>query len=225
MAIEQTSTNPHSDVSPSIAAQTQPGVRVSLNHKLAIKNFFACGLGKTEGERLFDDFMQRLFCCELTVESKTDGNWREAIQSLVIPELTSCLPTPASQIDLEADLQTKFQFAWRQSLLKMTWDQLKELQDNFGKRFYTVLKSRVKHSNWSTERLYKSLLESGDAVCGPSAFKECLRKAHTTYAKFLFSEVLNTFSNPSELQIKTELQLLGLHHFFPANQSGSHSFN
>lgn len=219
MAIDQVGTDfhpvtNHGDFSNRNASRE---VVILIKYGTAIRKSFG-GLLKNDlrAAELYRNFALKLLRGEYDLE-KDRIPLRQVLQDYTAELLTTHLgPKPHSQA---TKFRENFQLAWRQALLESTWQQLKSLQEQNGKQYYTVFKARIEHPNLSTAQLHVSLMGTGQAVSSRQAFKDCLQRARSEFSKILFAEVLSTLNNPTDDDFKSELQLLGLHHFTRASKS------
>ncbi len=126
------------------------------------------------------------------------------------------LAVEVDEVVAEQDDEPKndsFSMAWRESLLDESWNRLEQLEQQTGKSYFTVLRTRVDQPQLTTRQLYQCLVERDVSLPAESAFRVFLHRSRARLAAILRDQVVQSLDNPTDEEIELELIELGLHHY------------
>jgi RNA polymerase sigma-70 factor (ECF subfamily) len=113
-------------------------------------------------------------------------------------------------VDQLADLDREFQQNWREHVLGLAWEALRQSDSSRSNDYFTVLKFRSLHPDASSKEMADQLsVQLGQAV-SPEWVRKKISRARQKFAELLASEVRHSLSDKSEEAIREELASLGL---------------
>jgi RNA polymerase sigma-70 factor (ECF subfamily) len=102
--------------------------------------------------------------------------------------------------------ERQFDESWREELLARAWEALAEAQPVF----YSVLRCRAAHSEWTAAQLANELSRQLDKPFSAAAIRQSLHRARDKFAELLIEEVAESLECPTVEQITEELGELNL---------------
>ena len=107
-------------------------------------------------------------------------------------------------------LDADFVEQWRQQVLSITWNALKEFEYGKNSQYYSILYLRTEHPTSSSEELAVLFeQETGNEVTA-NWVRQTLRRARLKFAELLTNEIARTLKSSSKSDINDELAELGL---------------
>lgn len=106
-----------------------------------------------------------------------------------------------------------FQSAWRNTLLEQVWNRLEQLQQQTGRPYYTTLRCRADHPDWTNPQLREALEHDQVAFPTESAMRVFLHRCRKRFAVLLLDQVAQSLQNLSQEALEDELIALGLHRY------------
>jgi RNA polymerase sigma factor (sigma-70 family) len=125
---------------------------------------------------------------------------------------TQSLPAaePAVEDTSTAEFDEQFIDSWRKDLLDRAWHSLKELEQNTGWPYHTVLRSRVDHPDMPSHELAERLSIVVGRPLSAGAVRQALQRSRRKYVNYLLTEVLCSLEAPTRDDLEEELSDLHL---------------
>ena len=117
---------------------------------------------------------------------------------------------PAVHEEPVIDDDERFERSWKEGLLQYAWAQLREEQEDHGHHYYTMLKLRAEHSDWSSSQLIDAMKTKSGRQFSSSAVRVALHRARKRFAEFLLDAVAASMPNDSRAELENELISLDL---------------
>ena len=122
----------------------------------------------------------------------------------------------ARAVALES-LESAFSEQWRQRVLGITWNALKNFESTKRTQYYSVLFLRAEHPNLSSDDLAGLFSEQKNREVTAAWIRQTLHRARSKFAELLVEEVGKTLNSNSSQEIKDELADLGLKKYIDQN--------
>lgn len=178
-------------------------------------------------EEVFQEFALRLIRGDLKNADMSKGRFRNLVKTTLYHLIVDYhrknqrnqKKTAIANVDelaaveLESDADDPFLIAWRESLLEQAWSRLDQLEQETGRAYFTVLRTRVDHPRLTTRQLRDRLKGMLKEVPTEAALRVLLCRARRRFAHLLLEQVSRSFENPTDEQVEEELIELGLHHY------------
>ena len=119
------------------------------------------------------------------------------------------LGTQLPAVTLES-LESTFAQQWRERMLSIVWNSLKEFEAGKQTQYYSVLFLRTEHADSSSEQLAKLFSEQTGKTVTADWVRQTLRRARRKFSDLLVEEVGKTLHSNSRQEIRDELAELGL---------------
>ena len=107
-------------------------------------------------------------------------------------------------------LELDFAEQWRQRVLSIAWNSLKEFESAKQTQYYSVLFLRTEYPNSSSEELAILFSQQSGNQVKADWVRQTLRRARLKFAELLIEEVGKTLNSNSRQEIRDELAELGL---------------
>ena len=107
-------------------------------------------------------------------------------------------------------LESTFAQQWRERVLSIVWNSLKEFEAGKQTQYYSVLFLRTQHADSSSEELAKLFSERAGKTVTADWVRQTLRRARRKFSDLLIEEVGKTLHSSSRHEIRDELAELGL---------------
>ena len=107
-------------------------------------------------------------------------------------------------------LESMFSQQWRERVLSIVWNSLKEFEAGKQTQYYSVLHLRTQHADSSSEQLAKLFSEQIGKTVTADWIRQTLRRARRKFSDLLIEEVGKTLHSNSRQEIRDELAELGL---------------
>jgi RNA polymerase sigma-70 factor (ECF subfamily) len=121
------------------------------------------------------------------------------------------LPDESTDSQL-ADLDREFHKHWREQVLRLTWNALRESDSESGRSndYYTVLHYRSLNPNAKSSEMADALTQQLGRSVNAEWVRQKLSRARKKFADLLATEVRRSLSEKTEEAIREELAALGL---------------
>ncbi len=116
---------------------------------------------------------------------------------------------PAQEMDFDQADQ-EFVQRWRAQLLDCAWQALQAVEQQTGRRYYTVLRWRVEHPEAPALQLAQQLSQQHGQPVTDNGVRQILHRARTRFAQLLLEEVARSLENAAPERLEQELIDLGL---------------
>ena len=113
-------------------------------------------------------------------------------------------------------LELDFAEQWRQRVLSIAWNALKEFEAAKQTQYYSVLFLRTEHPNSSSEELAIFFSEQTNKQVNADWIRQTLRRSRLKFAELLIEEVGKTLNSNNRQEIRDELAELGLKKYLDA---------
>ena len=115
----------------------------------------------------------------------------------------------ARTVELES-LESTFAEQWRQRVLGIAWNALRDFEAAKQTQYYSVLFLRTEHPNSSSDHLAQLFSEQRGQIVTAAWIRQTLHRARSKFAELLIDEVGKTLNSNSRQEIRDELADLGL---------------
>jgi RNA polymerase sigma factor (sigma-70 family) len=121
-------------------------------------------------------------------------------------------PEPAAPVESSIDSEVDFLAAWRDELLKRTWQALLQAHP----AYHAVLRLRIEQPEMSSAQMAEHLTSQNGEPHNAAWVRKTLQRAHDKYADLLLDEVAQSLPVASAEALRQELQALDLLKYCPA---------
>ncbi|MEZ6095868.1 MAG: sigma factor [Pirellulaceae bacterium] len=199
----------------------------------AIKRYLLASLRNEEAaDEVFQEFALRLVRGDFRNANEHKGRFRSLIKTALYHLIVDWHRKQAKRHKLQSNADVEFVYcedseildepfsvAWREVLLQNAWSRLLQLQKATSKPYYSVLKLRVDHPEFSTTRLQELFEQEGYGEFSKTAFRVFLHRARKRFATLLVEQVRESMESPTDDELEAELIELGLHHYCKADST------
>ena len=180
-------------------------------------------------EDLTQEFALRFVRGDFRNANPKQGRFRDYLKVSLRNLVTDYFRTKPKEQDFKVVSQYKTQMAafdaleldfaeqWRQRVLSISWNALKEFECAKQTHYYSVLFLRTEHPSSNSEELARLFSEQTGKQVKADWIRQTLRRARLKFAELLIEEVGKTLNSNNLQEIRDELAELGLKKYVDAN--------
>lgn len=112
--------------------------------------------------------------------------------------------------EIESSEETDFVEPWREELLTHAWIQLEQFQDDTGKPWHTVLRSKIDQPKMDSTQLAEFASEKSGKEISSGNYRVLLHRAREKFAELLLNQVADSLDSPTPETLEDELAELQL---------------
>jgi len=191
----------------------------------AVRRYLQAAVGNPDAaDELFQEFAVRFLHGKLDGADAARGRFRDFVKGVLFHLIADYhkrlrkrpMALPQNHPDLEvgpptlSDPDREFLASWRDDLLARTWAALNEIERQSGQPFYTVLRFRADHAQMQSPRMAEELSVPLGKPLTPAGVRQILHRAREKFADLLLDEVAQSLEDPSDEQLRDELEHLSL---------------
>ena len=138
-------------------------------------------------------------------------------RSKLIDERVEKLGDNHAQAIVFESLESTFAEQWRQRVLGITWNALRDFESTKQTQYYSILFLRTEHPNSSSDDLAQLFSEQSGRKVSAAWIRQTLHRARSKFAELLTDEVGKTLNSNNRQEIRDELAVLGLKKYIEEN--------
>lgn len=186
-------------------------------HRAILNYLLRCVHHEETASDLFQEFALRFLRGDFAQARSQNGSFRKYLKSALInlvhdhfsKKTRSMPPLPEQDWEQPAD---EFDYVLRDDLLSQTWSQLQQAESEGGAPFFTALRARADHPEWTALELadYLARVQNLPSTPSESATRKLVQRARDTFAERLLGVTHDLLDEASWDQVADELAELGL---------------
>jgi RNA polymerase sigma-70 factor (ECF subfamily) len=195
----------------------------------AVRRYLLAALRDADAaDEVFQEFALRFVRGDLRSADPGHGRFRSFLKTVISRMVTDyhrrrqrrerqVVASPLDHGAVEAAAAERpepdFSASWREDLLARAWQQLRELEAESGRPYFTVLHHRVHHAGANSQILAVQLAQLLGRPLTAGNVRVLVHRARDRFAEFLLSEVAGSVGEATLDQVEQELIDLRLHEY------------